>query len=142
MERVGSQFWIGELARESGVPARTLRFYERFGLLAPSGRTSSGYRVYDRQAIVRLRFIAEAKNLGLKLRDIGAILAISDRGQPACEHVLGLVDRELRHIDEQFESLNHLRGELASLRGRLATALAGGPPAGGICPCLEERLGE
>lgn len=138
MKRDGRQLWIGELARESGVPARTLRFYEALGLLAPPGRTSSGYRVYGPQAIERLRFITRAKKLGLKLRDIGTILAISDRGRAPCEHMLALVDRDVSRLDDQIESLIHLRGELTSLRERLVEALASGPPAEGVCPCLEE----
>lgn len=74
---------VSELARRSGVPATTLRFYEREGLL-PAGRTTSGYRVYDDVAVDRLAFIATAKRLGLALPEIRLLV------QPGVQPVRGV----------------------------------------------------
>ena len=61
---------IGEVSRRSGLSVKTLRFYERRGLLLPSGRTPAGYRVYTEADLPRLDFIREAKALGLTLAEI------------------------------------------------------------------------
>jgi DNA-binding transcriptional MerR regulator len=129
---------IGQLARESGVSAKTLRYYEEIDLLRPAGRTTSGYRLYDDKVIQRLRFVRRAQTLGLSLADIRAILEISDEGRTPCEHVLGIVDRELKRIAAQVRRLRELRSELRDLRARLAGALeSGSARPGQDCPCFE-----
>lgn len=130
---------IGQLARESGVSAKTLRYYEEIDLLRPAGRTVSGYRLYDGEVIWRLRFVRRAQTLGLSLADIRAILEISDEGRVPCEHVLGIIDRELKRIAAQVRRLRELRGELRALRVRLAGALeSGSAQPGRACPCFQD----
>ena len=129
---------IGELARTTGVPAKTLRYYDELGLLRPAGRTPSGYRLYGDGAVDRLRFVRKAQRLGLSLTDIRSILNISDEGRIPCEHVAAIVDRELIHIDDQLRQLRSLRGDLRTLRSRMTTAqMSGTAPAGQGCPCIE-----
>ena len=130
---------IGQLARESGVSAKTLRYYEEIDLLRPAGRTTSGYRLYNSDVIRRLRFVRRAQALGLSLADIRAILQISDEGRVPCEHVLGIVDRELKRIGAQLRRLQELRAELRDLRRSLAGALeSGSARPGQVCPCFQE----
>lgn len=130
---------IGQLARESGVSAKTLRYYEEIDLLRPAGRTVSGYRLYDDEVVRRLRFVRRAQTLGLSLADIRAILEISDEGRVPCEHVVGIVDRELKRIAAQVRRLRELRGELRDLRARLAGALeSGSARPGQACPCFQD----
>ncbi|HET9138893.1 MerR family transcriptional regulator [Actinophytocola sp.] len=74
-----STYRISELARRTGVPASTLRFYEQAGLL-PAQRTGSGYRVYGEAAVTRLEFIASAKHLGLPLEEIRELLGAWEQG--------------------------------------------------------------
>ncbi|MFI0723512.1 MerR family transcriptional regulator [Streptomyces sp. NPDC021224] len=71
---------ISQLARRSGVPATTLRFYERQGLL-PAERTGAGYRLYRQDALERLAFIGAAKQLGLPLGEIAELLAVRAGGR-------------------------------------------------------------
>src|SRR2546423_13181921 len=61
---------IGEVARRSGFTIRTLRFYERRGVLKPSARRPNGYRLYGDADLQRLAFIGQAKALGLTLSSI------------------------------------------------------------------------
>jgi MerR-like DNA binding protein len=75
---------ISQLADRVGIPATTLRFYEKIGLL-PSQRTAAGYRVYDDAAADRLHFIAAGKNLGLPLDQIRGLLSVWESG--ACRDV-------------------------------------------------------
>ncbi|CCW14878.1 MerR-family transcriptional regulator [Rhodococcus aetherivorans] len=68
---------ISQLARRTGVPATTLRFYEDAGLLHAE-RTPAGYRLYDQEAVDRLAFIATAKHLGLTLEEIAELLRVRE----------------------------------------------------------------
>jgi Predicted transcriptional regulators len=60
---------IGKLARDNGLATETLRHYERLGLIAPSQRSASNYRLYDAAAAQRLRFIRRAQALGFSLSE-------------------------------------------------------------------------
>lgn len=132
---------IGQLADATGTPPKTLRYYEEIGLLQPDGRTESGYRMYGENAVERLRFVRRAKSLGLSLKDIAEILATTDAGRVPCEHVVGVVDRELGRIAEQMAALTDLRKDLTSLRANLTGALARGTTKPGkLCPCLADEL--
>ncbi len=61
---------IGELARATGTNAKTIRFYEAYGLMPDPPRTTSGYRSYSAESVSRLDFILKAKRLGLSLHEI------------------------------------------------------------------------
>ncbi len=66
---------IGELAAQSGVPAKTIRYYESVGLLPPPARAANNYREYQAMDVERLRFIASARSLSFALGEIADILA-------------------------------------------------------------------
>ncbi|SRR6266542_3386026 len=131
---------IGQLARESGFPAKTLRYYEEVGLLRPACRSESGYRLYDESALRRLTFVRKAKAIGLPLADIERILAISDEGRAPCEHVVAVVDRELESVEVQFRRLHDLKRDLLLLKSRLAEVIASGAVSPGSCPCFDEDI--
>ncbi len=78
---------IGELARRARINPRTLRFYERSGILAPAARTDAGYRLYTERDAARLSFIRRAQTLGLSLSDIAGIIALREAGTMPCRHV-------------------------------------------------------
>ena len=67
---------IGQVAREAGIGIETVRFYEREGLLEKPARRESGYRQFEAEAVVRLRFIKQAQRLGFTLREIRELLAL------------------------------------------------------------------
>lgn len=69
---------IGEAARRAGVSVRTLRHCDQIGLLAPSGETEGGYRLYDEPALMRLEQILYLKELGFALEDIRAMMTRPD----------------------------------------------------------------
>lgn len=110
---------IGEVAQQTGVPARTLRFYEVEGLLADPGRTDSGYRDYPPSVVARVRFIKRAQAAGLTLEQIGVVLATRDGGQPPCAHVQGFVADRLADVERRLAELTEVRASLLDLQHRV-----------------------
>ena len=111
---------IGELASRSGVPVKTIRYYEEIGVLAAPARTPSGYRSYDETALDHLAFVRAAQAVGLTLGEIRQIVALRERGQTPCTHVVDLLERRATEIDQRITDLQRLRGELHRLAGRAA----------------------
>lgn len=110
------QLRIGELADQFHLNPKTIRYYERVGLLTPDDRSAGGYRLYDAGAIWRLEFILKAKALGLTLQEIREILTLRDRGESPCERVLALTDHKISSIEAQVRALSDFREDLLRLR--------------------------
>ncbi len=70
---------IGEVAKEAGIKAQTIRFYERRGLLKTPARTASGYRAFPASVIQIVRFIKQSQELGYTLGEIKQLLALHNR---------------------------------------------------------------
>jgi DNA-binding transcriptional MerR regulator len=97
---------VGEAARRSGFTIKALRFYERRGLLLPSGRSPGGYRLYNEADLRRLEFIRQAKSLGLSL-DQTRELAVSARSQTCSmtrPRLLRVLDERIRQTARQIET--------------------------------------
>ena len=88
---------IGQAAQRSGVPPKTIRYYESVGLIGPAARGENNYRGYGDKEVDTLRFINRARALGFSLKEIEALLALyRDRRRPSRE-----VKRlALQHIDD------------------------------------------
>ena len=71
---------VGQLARDTGVPAKTIRYYEQVGVLPVPRRSDAGYRHYSRHDVHRLLFIRRARALGLSLANLKALTAELDSG--------------------------------------------------------------
>lgn len=133
---------IGELAKQTGYTAKTLRYYEDAGLLRPDSRSDSGYRLYDPAAVQRLQFVRRAQGVGLRLDDIRRILEISDEGRAPCEHITDLVDRELDRTAEQLKRLHEFRDGLRALKSKLSEMVVDGcERPGEVCPCFGKDSG-
>jgi MerR family transcriptional regulator, copper efflux regulator len=108
-------FLIGQVTSLSGIPIRTIRYYESLGLLQSSGRTEGGFRQFSSDVLTRLAFIKRAQNLGLSLEEIRDILQVYDQGQPPCGEIKEKLQEKLLHIDQQIEQLLTLRSEIGEL---------------------------
>ncbi|NDJ25182.1 MerR family DNA-binding protein [Nostoc sp. B(2019)] len=106
---------IGQVTDLSGVPIRTIRYYESLGLLKSSGRTEGGFRQFSFDVLTRLAFIKRAQNLGLSLEEIGAILQVYDQGQPPCGDIKEKLEDKVLQIDHQIEQLLTLQSEIKGL---------------------------
>jgi len=113
---------VTELARAADVPSNTVRYYERIGLLPRPPRTPAGYRAYDSSAVDRIQFIQGAQRLGLRLRDIGDLLAIRDSGVCPCEPAEQLLRRRLTELDAEVDRLTRLRTEMVTMLDALPSA--------------------
>lgn len=122
---------IGRLARKVGLGPETLRYYERLGLLRPSRRTRSNYRVYGSDAERRLRFIRRAQALGFSLDDIRELLSLYERRGATAAEVRRLTDARTREVEAKIRDLERIRTGLAEL----SAACSGRGPATG-CPIL------
>ena len=129
---------IGELAKATGFTERTIRYYERQGLLPDPKRTPSGYRTYGPADIDRLAFIRKAKRLGLSLEDIKGVLRVHDRSQPTCGHVRSLLEAKLAQVDAVLRDLQAFRADLAVLHRRAGTMEDCRPAGGRICGIIED----
>jgi MerR family transcriptional regulator, copper efflux regulator len=113
---LGRLYKIGEVASFSGLPVKTIRYYEELGLLSPVvTRASSGYRLFDSQVLKRLDFIKRAQSLGMSLKEIQEFLEIHDRGELPCHEVKQHIYAKLQAIDQQIATLEILRSELQEL---------------------------
>ena len=130
---------IGQVARATGVAAKTIRYYEQVGVLPRPSRTASGYRQYDQPALQRLRFIGRARALGLTLQDLKALTITLDGGsRPALRpRLLALVCKQLSAVEHRITELESLRRQLEEVSARLLTAPRERDP--GPCRCLESE---
>lgn len=135
----GSPLHIGDFAAEFNLNPRTIRYYERIGLMPAPQRTESGYRLYNVGDFERLQFILKAKTIGLSLEEIGEVLSLRADHQPACQRVLAIVDDKIAAIDKQLRTLQELRTDLIKLRGGATGALGCDATFCGIIEAHESR---
>ena len=106
---------IGAVARESGVPAKTIRYYESVGLIDQAGRSASGYRVYGPRDIQTLRFISRARSLGFSVKDVADLLALWRDQARSSAQVKHLASNHLGQIDRKIAELQEVRFTLVDL---------------------------
>jgi DNA-binding transcriptional MerR regulator len=131
---------IGELAKATGLTAKTIRYYELLKLLGEPQRTESGYRLYGQETVERLDFIKKAKRLGLSLDEIKDILALHEKEQVPCIHVLALLDRKVSEVEKVIQDLKAFRQGLMMLREESAKHLENLPKGAAICGVIERGI--
>ena len=108
---------IGKLAKLSGKTARTLHFYEELGLLRPASRTPGGFRVYDDQALVRIRWIERLQEIGFSLPEIQEFMARLGelrQGPAAMTELAEFYQEKLAETEARLTRLQALRRDLAA----------------------------
>lgn len=123
---------IGKVARGAGLAIDTVRYYEREGLLLKPARAPSGYRQYSADAVTRLRFIRQAKELGFSLQEIKGLLSLRVGAGGSCREVKARAERKIADVDRRIAQLKRMRQALA----KLAAECSGRGPIT-ECPILE-----
>lgn len=133
---------VGQLAHATGVPAKTIRYYEQIGVLPAPRWSGAGYRQYSRRDVHRLLFIRRARTLGLSLAQLKVLTGELDRG--ACvtmrPRLHALVTEQLRTVQQQIAELQLLEQQLAQVLHRLQTSVA--TPHTDGCRCLDSDTPE
>ena len=130
---------ISELAHQSGITTKALRFYEQIGVLATPVRTSGGYRDYDESAIRRIAFIKASQSIGLSLAEVRNLLRIREEGVSPCPAVIDLLDKHLIEIGRRIRELTRLEGNLAELRANASELDASDCSPESVCHIINPR---
>jgi Cu(I)-responsive transcriptional regulator len=121
---------IGQAAKRSGLPAKTIRYYEDIGLVS-AGRRDNGFRDYDDKDVHSLRFIARARGLGFTVEECRHLLALYKDPERSSAEVRSAAERHIADIRAKIEELQSMEKTLH----HLIHACAGdGRPE---CPILE-----
>jgi len=115
---------IAQVADETGLSARTVRYYEELGLLPDVRRRAGGRRVYGPDALERLRFIQRLQLLGLPLaeiRDLNHVHAIAGSTADMLERLDQLLATRLAELDARIADLTGLRDQIEKYRARVAS---------------------
>ena len=110
----GRMLRIGKLASILGTTTKTLRHYEKMGLIIPSGRTRSDYRVYDPEDQRRARNVMGLRAIGLSIPEIQSLLLDQADGQTIRQRLLGHLDEKLRETEETLSILQGRRDDLSA----------------------------
>ena len=105
---------IGQAAKASNLPAKTIRYYEEIELVIPA-RTDNGYRNYSEHDVHRLRFVQRARSLGFSVDGCRQLLSLYGDKKRASADVKSLVSDKLQEIDRKLEELSTLRDSLKTL---------------------------
>jgi DNA-binding transcriptional MerR regulator len=134
---MASRLTIGQVAKASGVSAKTIRYYERIGVLPAPSRAPSGYRLYDQPGVERLRFIRRARSLGLPLQQLKTLMSTLNGGSPPAlrPRLRALIRGQLDAVKNRIAELELLRQQLEQVFQRMGTPAP--RRASGACRCLE-----
>ncbi|HSM39127.1 MAG TPA: Cu(I)-responsive transcriptional regulator [Afifellaceae bacterium] len=105
---------IGVVARKSGLPAKTIRYYEDIGLVK-ADRRPNGYRDYSEEHLNTLRFLARARSLGFSIEDCRQLLSLYEDRDRASSDVKTLAISHIREVERKIEDLEGIRATLSSL---------------------------
>ena len=107
----------GGLAQATGCHAETIRYYEKIGLMPEPVRSACGYRLYDRAARRRLRFILRGRELGFGIRELRGLLELMEGGG-TCGEVYGMTVEHLGNVRARIADLRRLERTLAAMARR------------------------
>ena len=105
---------ISDVAKASGLPAKTIRYYEEIGLIEHK-RAANGYRAFDDSDLHRLAFIGRARGLGFSIEDCRELMALYADRDRASADVKHLAEEHLARIDARLAELRQMRDTLAQL---------------------------
>ncbi|OHC75937.1 MAG: Cu(I)-responsive transcriptional regulator [Rhodospirillales bacterium RIFCSPLOWO2_12_FULL_58_28] len=109
---------ISDVAEQSGVPVKTIRYYEEIGLIPPAVRAANGYRRYAATDAETLHFIYRARRLGFPVKDVSNLLTLRHDKNRASADVKALALRHIKEVEERIAELEAIRRALLHLTDR------------------------
>jgi len=125
-------YTIGKVAALADVSADTLRYYEKEGLIAPASRTAAGYRLFNDEAVRRIRFIKHAQHCGFALSDVKELLTLKQTDSACCEDVRSLAIGKKLWVEHKLKALRVMSRALDDL----IRSCDGGENSTDACPIL------
>ncbi|MCO5333014.1 MAG: MerR family DNA-binding protein [Pyrinomonadaceae bacterium] len=125
------------IAKRANVPLFTVRHYTRIGLLKPSRDLRNGYKMYSRDDVQRLRFIASAKELGFTLGEIEKVLSDASHGDSPCPMVREIVQRRIKENRQKIRELKRLQDRLEKAADLWASMKNSAPDGHSVCRLIE-----
>jgi MerR family Zn(II)-responsive transcriptional regulator of zntA len=125
-------YTIGKVATLAGVSPDTLRYYEKEHLITPASKTDAGYRLYNDEAVRRIRFIKHAQHCGFTLSDIHELLTLKQADSACCEDVRSLAIEKKLRIEHKLLALQAMSRSL----DELIQGCEGGKAVTDNCPIL------
>jgi DNA-binding transcriptional MerR regulator len=108
---------IGEVARRTGLPVKTIRFYCDEGLLQPRARSESGYRLFDEENLAELTIIRSLRAMDVSIPELVRILEVRRAGVCNCSVLKDSIAAKLESIHLRIDELAAIKDELARLLG-------------------------
>jgi MerR family copper efflux transcriptional regulator len=105
---------ISEVAQRSGLPAKTIRYYEDIGLIRPQ-RSANGYRAFRESDLHKLAFLGRARALGFSIEDCRTLLQLYEDDSRESAQVKAIAQQHLREIDDKIAQLQSMRATLSHL---------------------------
>lgn len=106
---------IGAVAKRARVNIQTVRYYERRGLVVPDDHRDSGYRLYSDEAIMKIRFVRNAQDLGFTLSEIMSLLKLQVTKRSQCEGVKRKAEEKLADVRAKIAGLKAIENVLSDL---------------------------
>ena len=111
-------YQIGDAARQSGVSAANIRYYEKEKLFTPHGRSDNSYRIYSDGDVHQLRFIRLCRALDMSLDEVRTLLGLDLKIKADCTTARAALDGHLMHVRARLAELKALEADLQALRSR------------------------
>ncbi len=105
---------IGDVSARSGLPAKTIRYYEDIGLVSPL-RDTNGYRAFREKELHKLAFLGRARSLGFTIESCRALLALYEDETRASADVKRIAKEHLEQIETKISGLEAMRETLSHL---------------------------
>lgn len=114
---------ISDLAEMLGITTRTIRLYEKLGLVEPPKRTGGRVRYYEKSDVTRFKFVLKVKELGLSLEEMKELAMLFDREQKVPDKIMPrlteLLDTHLKNIKQKVATLQSLEKDITAYRQRI-----------------------
>ena len=128
---------VSQLAKTLDLSPDTVRFYTRIKMLRPEKKSTNGYWEYSEKDVLRMRFIASARQIGFSVTDIEKILAEADRKESPCPAVQQLIEQRLSETSQRISEMLLLRKRMYAAANEWNLNSGKAPIGHSVCDLIE-----